>query len=72
MADKFPALAGTSLIGAIDSNVSFSSNSWAGEHRIGGGANYWVALDDIGIDRVEVHEGPDFLLMPLEGLGALP
>ena len=27
---------------------------------------------DIGIDRVEVHEGPDFLLMPLEGLGALP
>ena len=27
---------------------------------------------DIGIARVEVHQGPDFLLMPLEGPSALP
>ncbi len=28
----------------------FSGNVWAGEHRIGGGATYWVALEDIESD----------------------
>ena len=41
--------------------VSFSSNTWAGEHRIGGGANYWVALDDIDIDRVD-DDGISYLI----------
>ena len=30
-----------------------SGNVWAGEHRIGGGANYWVAIDDIDNDDVD-------------------
>lgn len=36
-------------------------------------ANFPLApYADIGIDRVEVHDEPDFLLMPLEGRSALP
>jgi hypothetical protein len=33
--------------------VMASGKVWAGEHRIGGGANYWVAIDDIDNDDVD-------------------
>jgi opacity protein-like surface antigen len=31
----------------------FSADLQAGEHRIGGGANYWVAVDDIDDDNID-------------------
>ena len=30
-----------------------SGKAWAGEHRIGAGANYWVAVDDIDDDSID-------------------
>ena len=33
--------------------VMVSGKVWAGEHRIGGGANYWVAVDDIDNDDID-------------------
>lgn len=27
--------------------------AWSGEHRLGGGANYWVALDDLDEDDID-------------------
>ena len=29
--------------------------AWSGEHRLGGGVNYWVALEDL--DEDDVDEG---------------
>ncbi|MHB1349952.1 MAG: hypothetical protein ACYCYR_08775 [Desulfobulbaceae bacterium] len=31
----------------------FCSDLWAGEHRIGGGANYWVTVDDLDDDDLD-------------------
>lgn len=33
--------------------VLLAGNTWAGEHRLGGGMNYWVAIDDIDSDEVD-------------------
>jgi len=33
--------------------VLFAADLQAGEHRIGGGANYWVALDDLDDQDVD-------------------
>ncbi len=33
--------------------IMTSGNVWAGEHRIGVGANYWLALDDIESDAID-------------------
>jgi hypothetical protein len=33
--------------------VLLAGNAWAGEHRLGGGVNYWVAVDDIDSDKVD-------------------
>ena len=30
-----------------------AGNSWAGEHRFGLGANYWVSLDDIDVEDAD-------------------
>lgn len=39
----------------------FSSHAaFAGDHRIGGGANYWVALDDIDTDKDVDDDGFSF------------
>lgn len=38
-----------------------AGNLQAGEHRIGAGANYWVALDDIDSDEVD-DDGFSYLL----------
>lgn len=40
--------------------VVSSGKAWAGEHRIGLGANYWVALDDIDKDEVD-NDGFSYL-----------
>lgn len=35
---------------------------WADAHRIGGGANYWVTLEDIEVDRKEIdNDGVAYL-----------
>ena len=41
--------------------VLFSADLQAGEHRIGGGANYWVALDDLDDEDVD-EDGFSYLL----------
>jgi len=41
--------------------VLFSADLRAGEHRIGGGANYWVALDDLDDEDVD-EDGFSYLL----------
>lgn len=33
--------------------LAFSANAHSGENRIGGGANYWVAVDDVDVDDVD-------------------
>ena len=38
----------------------FAGDTWAGEHRIGGGLSYWVTVDDIDIDKVD-DDGLSFL-----------
>lgn len=39
-----------------------ATNSFAAEHRIGGGANYWVALEDVETDEEKFDEdGLSFL-----------
>ncbi len=30
-----------------------TTTTWAAEHRVGGGANYWVALDDLDEDDID-------------------
>lgn len=41
--------------------VLFAADLQAGEHRIGGGANYWVALDDLDDEDVD-EDGFSYLL----------
>lgn len=33
--------------------LMMAPQAWAGEHRIGGGANYWVAVEDIDADDAD-------------------
>lgn len=35
--------------------------AWSGEHRLGGGVNYWVALDDLDEDDVD-EDGFSYLI----------
>ena len=41
------------LIGFI---TMTTASAWAGEHRIGGGANYWISIDDIEIDDKKLDD----------------
>lgn len=41
--------------------VLFSAELQAGEHRIGGGVNYWIALDDIDEDDID-EQGFSYLV----------
>lgn len=33
--------------------LMMAPQAWAGEHRIGGGANYWIAIEDIDADDAD-------------------
>ena len=40
----------TSLLFVLGLVLAFSVHAQAGESRIGGGLNYWVAVDDVDVD----------------------
>ena len=42
--------------------VLFTADLQAGEHRIGGGANYWVAVDDLDDEGVDDDDGFSYLV----------
>ncbi|KGO34163.1 hypothetical protein JT06_10105 [Desulfobulbus sp. Tol-SR] len=42
--------------------VLFTADLQAGEHRIGGGANYWVAVDDLDEEGVDDDDGFSYLV----------
>jgi hypothetical protein len=42
--------------------VLFTADLQAGEHRIGGGANYWVAVDDLDEEGIDDDDGFSYFI----------